>query len=309
LRRPFLVVVVALLLAYAVYGWFLRPELSAITARPDVFSGGEIPVTNHENWPRLGWYLSPVGVWLGVLGGCLLVWRVERRTVLLVTLGWLFTILYLWNISANPHHVYVMRRYVPVVVPFLLVAGAYLIGRGFSREWWRAALDRLRFQLPQSIGPLLAAALAVVWLAGLGWEARGLVSQVDNPGLVEQIDGFAERLPLDAVLLFNDQAAVGQGDIWGTPLRFIYGHDVFSLRQPPESVAAPLVEAIKTWHNSGRTIVWIGDTDWLDQQSFTYRMEQVAFTREALESSYFHKPRAIVSDTQSLTVSYLELDE
>ena len=309
LRRPFLAVVVALLLAYAVYGWFLRPELSAITARPDVFSGGEIPVTNHENWRRLGWYLSPLGVWLGALGGCLLVWRVERRTALLVSLGWLFTILYLWNISANPHHVYVMRRYVPVVVPFFLLAGAYLLGRrGFSRESWPASDGSWGARVSFPAGPALLAVLAVVWLAGLGWSARGLVSQVDNPSLIEQIDTLAERMPLDAVLLFNDQAAVGQGDIWGTPLKFVYGHDVYSLRQPPGDVAPSLVETIKTWQNSGRTVVWIGDSGWLDEQSIAYHTESVTLSRESLESSYFYKPQAIVTNTTDLMVSYLESD-
>lgn len=309
LRRPFLAAVIVLLLLYALYGWFLRPASGAALARPDAFSGGEIPVTNYENWLRLGWYLSPLGVWLGVLGGCLLVWRVERRTVLLPALGWLFAVVYLWNISANPHHVYVMRRYVPVVVPFFILAGAYLIGRRrFSRAGWSLSLGQRRVVIPWPIGPVLMTGLAVAWLAGLGWSARGLVSQVDNRGLVEQVDALAADIPSNAVLLFNDQAVVGQGDIWGTPLKFIYGRDAFALRHPPGSVGPALVGAIKAWQDEGRAVVWIGDTGWLDAEGIPYRAERVVLTRERLEGSYFYRPQAIISDTTELVVNYLEPD-
>ena len=147
-----------------------------------------------------------------------------------------------------------------------------------------------------------------MWLAGLGWSARGFVSQVDHAGLAAQLDALAGRLPDGAVLLFNDQSPVGQGDVWGTPLRFIYGHDAFALRQPPAAVAAPLVETIKTWQNSGRPVVWIGDSAWLDEQQIEYRTEQITLQSERLESSYDHKPTAIWIETVPLTLNYLQAE-
>lgn len=306
LRRPLLGVLVAGLLIYALYGWFLRPILPAVLSRPDFFSGGQIPVTNHENWLRLGWYLSPLGVWLGVLGGCLLLWRIERRSYLLLAVGWLFALIYLWNISANPHHIYVMRRYAPVVAPFFIVGAAYLLGSwGFDRSRSAGYSDRVQRALPYPWGPALLAAAAAVWLAGLGWSARGFVSQVDHAGLAAQLDEVAARLPDGAVLLFNDQSPVGQGDVWGTPLRFIYNYDAFALRQPPSAVAAPLVESIKTWQNSGRPVVWVGDSAWLDEQQFAYGTEQVALRSKRLESSYDHKPTVIWVETVPLTLNFL----
>jgi hypothetical protein len=306
-KRLGLGVAAATFLLYALFGWFVRPELNAATLRPDVFSGGEIPVLNHENWPRLGWYMTPLGVWLGVLGGCLMLWRLERRTVLLLALGLLFSCLYLWNISANPHHVYVMRRYVPAVMPFFILGGAYLLGyRGFTRQSWMAPPNDPLSKIPFPFGPALMALIAVVWLAGLGWAARGFVSQVDHAGLAAQVDALAARLPTNAVLLFDDQAPVGQGDVWGTPLKFVYGYSIFTLRQSPADVAAPLAEAIETWQNSGRPVVWIGATDWLDSQGYSYRTEQVTLTSQRLESSYEHKPQAILTETVILSLSYLE---
>ena len=302
-------VLLALLFAYALYGWFLRPELNTTTLRPDTFSAGEIPVTNHENWIRLGWYLSPLGIWLGVSGAGLMLWRVNRRSVMALALGMMFAGVYLWNISANPHHVYVMRRYVPAVMPFFILGAAYLLGYlGFRRaDWDRSAPAFLR-RLPHPVGPLLVAAVALAWLAGLGWSARGFVSRVDFHGLTKQVDELAERFPAGAVLLFNDQSPVGQGDIWGTPLKFVYDHNVFSLRRPPETMSAVLVESIETWQNSGRLVVWIGPTDWLDEQGMSYQTEEVILSSERLEGSYTHKPYVVIIETVPLNINYLKTD-
>ena len=302
-RRPVLLALVGLLLGYAIYGWFLRPGLGGPVTRSDFFSGGEIPVTNHENWIRLGWYLHPVGIWLGVFGIGLLLWRVNGKTVLLVVLGCLFSALYLWNISANPHHVYVMRRYVPAVMPFFILGGAYLLGhRGFGREGWTSFRGRPAYPA----GPILTATLALVWLAGLAWSARGFVSQVDRDGLIDQFDVWAQSLPPDSILLFDDQNPVSLGDVLGTPLRFVYGPDVLSLRKDPKDVTAALVESIKTWQNNERPVIWIGPTDWLDEQGIAYHTEAVTFESRRLESSYAHKPQAVISETIPLEVSYLE---
>lgn len=300
-------VLLGLLFAYSIYGWFLRPELNATTLRPDVFSAGEIPVTNHENWIRLGWYLSPLGIWLGVIGAGLMLWRVNRRSVMVLALGSMFAGLYLWNISANPHHVYVMRRYVPAVMPFFIVSAAYLLSYlGFRRADWDAASSALLRKIPHPLGPLLIAAVTVAWLAGLGWSARGFVGQVDHAGLTAQIDDLAGGLPPGAILLFNDQSPVGEGDIWGTPLRFIYGFDVLALRQPPDTISPMLVETIKTWQNSGRAVVWIGPAHWLDEQHVDYRAEQASLSRRRLESSYAYKPYRVDTETSVLTLNYLE---
>lgn len=306
-QRLVLYLLLSAWIVYALYGWFLRPELNATTLRPDIFSAGEIPVTNHENWIRLGWYLTPLGIWLGVLGGGLMLWRVNRRTVLVLALGLMFSGVYLWNISANPHHVYVMRRYVPAVVPFFTLGAAYLLGHiGFRRVDWDAVSPATLRRGPYPAGAILAAAVAVVWLAGVGWAARGFVGQVDQAGLVAQVDGLAAGLPPGAVLLFNDQAPVGAGDFWGTPLRFVYGYDVFALRETPEAVSAALVNSIESWQNMGRPVIWVGATDWLDEQDLAYTTTQVTLETKRLESSYEVKPQRIIPVTTQLMMSYIE---
>lgn len=304
LQRIVKVILIGMWLIYAFYGWFIRPEINATTLRPDVFSAGEIPVTNHENWLRLGWYLSPIGIWLGVAGSALMLWRVNRWTVLALALGLMFSGVYLWNISANPHHVYVMRRYVPAVMPFFILCGAYLIGAVINRLRGRGTIRAGKAAIAP--GMVLGLLAATIWLAGIGLAARGFVSQVDHTGLVAQVDDLAAMLPSGAVLLFNDQSPVGEGDVWGTPLRFVYGFDAFALRRPPDSVSSTLVEAIKTWQNNGRPVIWIGGSGWLDAEGMAYETTQVELARRRLESSYTRKPTLVDTEMTTLTLHYLE---
>ena len=286
-RRMALGALIGVTLIVAVYGWFVRPAIGAPVARQDFFSGGSVPLTDHENWRRLGWYLSPVGVWLGVAGTCLLIWRANRRMVMVLAVGALFAMLYLWSLQANPHQVYAMRRFVPAAVPFLTVAAAALLGWlvGLRRPW-----------------PVVAVALAVVWLGGLAWSARGFVSQVDHRGLTAQLDALDGAFAPDSVLLFHDAVPIGAGDFFGTPLQFIYGHNAFALRDP-DPPGADLVRAVEIWHNSGRAVYWIGDPAWLDAHGYEYETNVVTLTSRRLEESYEHKPAAILDDEWVLRIA------
>lgn len=290
-RRPALLALIGALLVFAAYGWFVRPWLGEAVVRQDAFSGTQLTLYNHENWRRLAWYLSPVGVWLGVLGSCLLLWRVDRRTGLLLAVGWLFAALYLWNLRANPSHIYVMRRYVPVVAPFLLLSGAYLVGELLGLLKGGGA--RLETAVARRAQLALGVVLAVAWLGGLAWSARGFVAQVDHRGLTAQLAALEGVLPPDAVLLFNDPAPVGLGDVWGTPLKYVYGREVYTLRDLAAIDAAGLAGTIGGWLDNGRDVVWIGDPAWLDAHGFAHVDSQTVLRSARLEGTAEHRPVAI----------------
>lgn len=281
-QRPLLLTLTGGWLVFTGYLWFVRPNLPVPEAWLDPYSGGAIPFVHHENLLRLGWYMSPLGVWLGAAGVALMVWRVRRQTVLLLAVTLLFSLLYLWNLRANPHQIYAMRRLVPATLP-LFIVGATLL------------LDWLLRQRPLFLRGA-ALVVAVVWLGGVAWGARGLIGQVDYSGLTVQLNALDAQLDAQAVLLFNDQSLIGQGDILGTPLRFIHGHDVLSVRVADAAVAPVLDAAIGKWLADGRSVYWIdtpgGQTTWqpgeaLIQQS-SYRLEV-----QRLENTYTHRPTAI----------------
>ena len=286
----------------ALYGWFIRPIVAGPTWQTDAFSGGSLVLTNHENWLRLGWYLSPLGLGLAVLGSCLLLWRVQWKSALLLAVGFLFAAVYLWNVRANPHQVYVMRRYVPVVAPFFIFAAAYLLGDLLQRA------RHLQKKASSWAVPLLTAAmvLSVIWLAGLGWSARGFVSQIDHQGLLTQLVELNQQLPPESILLFNDQSPVSHGDRWGTPLKYIFGHDIFTLRDLDSVDDQRLAESIKSWQNNGRAVIWIGDPTWLVDNGFQFQEQQRQIQSRRLESSYEHKPLVVVPETWTFTIATIE---
>ena len=298
-QRPFKLVLIALVLVSAVYGWFIRPYTAEPRLVADAYSQTTLLLTNHENWLRLGWYIFPTGIWFGVLGCCLFIWQAKWKTAVLLAVGLLFSALYLWDVRANPHQIYVMRRYVPAVLPFFVLSGAFLIGWFFRTAQVKERSDtRFRF-----VKPILGVLLALIWLFGLAWSARGFVSQVDHRGVVAQLAALESELQPNSVLIFDDQSPVSLGDIWGTPLKFIYGHDVFTLRDPEILNNPRLVEIIEIWQNNGRSVVWIGDSTWLEDNDFSYQEKTFAINSHRLESSYEHKPQEIVLETWILPMS------
>lgn len=231
----------ALILILLAYAWFLRPQATPLVYR-DWYSGQDIQLFDHENLRRLGWYLSPWGVWLGGIGASWWVWRARRRYAFVIGVGLFFTVLYVWRIQANPHQVYAMRRYIPAAIPFLTLSAALLLAAGWrqSMAWQKA----------------LAGLATIAWLGNLAYLAPGLVSQVDDASLLEQLNALNARLQPHAVLLFNDPAAIGQGDILGTPLHFLYGQTVFDLRQTEGLDADALAEQVRAWTQT-RAVYWL----------------------------------------------------
>ncbi len=289
-QRPFLFTVILVLLLLAVYGWWIRP-LQGHSSRFDDFSQTTLILTDNENLPRLGWYLSPVGIWLGVAGIAGLIWRVEKRTAVLLAITLFFTLLYLWNIRANPHHIYAMRRYVPATVPLFMLGAAYAIGQiaHYKGKW----------------GMMAAGLAALLWLGGIVWSARGFVTQVDYKGIIPQLETLDSQFAPDSILLFNDQDVVGPGYFWGTPIRFILGHSVLVLRDPAQLDSTLLVKQLENWHNNGRSIYWIGDPAWLTQQEITFTTHTSTLSANYLENSYTHKPSAVIPVQWPLQISPL----
>ena len=207
-----------------------------------------IPNLDRENLVRLGWYLGPAGIALGVAGMCwMLIKDLNRRTAFLLCAGLFFSLFYLWRIQANPHQIYAMRRYVPVVLPFFIIAAAYLI------NW-------LFFNLHGKARWFVSIGLTLVWFSGILFSARGFVSQVDYQGIISQLDRFNANLPANSVLSLRRCCPIGIGDMLGTPLRFLYGHDVFSLRDQDSLNTVRFAETIRDWQRAGRHVYWIGVT-------------------------------------------------
>lgn len=236
------VVVIVGVIGLAMWGWWIRPN-APIPSYLDWYSGQPRFIYDTQNLVRLGWYLGFSGVWLGILGGCWLLWRMKAPTILLLGTGIFFTLLYVWKLRATFAQIYAMRRYVPVTLPFLILCAALLLGWLITcKPVWQKAIGGI---------------LSLIWLVSLILLSRGFVTQINEVGSVEQVAALADTLDPRAILIFNDSRAVGDADTLGTPLRFLHQRGVFGLRDLTDFDPALFAEQIGRWQALGYTLYWV----------------------------------------------------
>ena len=293
-ESPVKQIAMASVLIWGIYNWFIRINTTlALPEYNDWIGNSVVPILDRENLLRLGWYLAPTGIWLAVAGMLWLIWGWRKELLPLFGVGLIFTLLYIWRIQANPHQVYVMRRYVPAVVPFFMAATAALTMGLYRQGQWRRWLALL---------------LAGVWFVGLAWNARGFLSVVDHEGLREAFIGLDAQLEPESIILFAnpDDGPLNFGDTVGGPLRFWHGHDVLMLRESSGYDGGALQTQIGQWLADERTVYWVGElpADYESLaigESFTYTIES-----QSLERSYEHKPATLTDHRWVFAINRIE---
>lgn len=206
------------LIALSLYAYFLRPALEPprmVTSWP---SGTQYPLLNGQNWVRLGWYLTPLGIGLATAGIAMIVVR-ERLTRLAVVIGIgaLTTFQYVYNIMNTPYHIYAMRRYVPIVIPMLWLFAAYAITAlpRFSRPWMTYTVR---------------GALVLTLVGGLVYQDRYVTPARDFAGSLRQVNDLQQRLRPDAIVLIAEPAEALFADAFGAPLQAFFDHPIATVR-------------------------------------------------------------------------------
>lgn len=283
------------LVLLAIYAYFVRP-LQADPARKVHYWYGEhtIPDVEPYNLVRLGWYLSPLGLALGVLGIAAVVYeKISERTWLLVGIGVFFSILFLYRTFNNPHHVYVMRRYVPAVIPTFALGMAYAVLR--LADW-------------RSIGRALAIGLAVAQVGLMLYVGRVMIRQVDYRGGVVQFGTFSAQIPPEAIVLFNDNGPVGTAGIFGTPLAYLENRTVIDLQEERLDLGQ-LDALVDGWLADGHPVIVVDGPSRVAGLCDRWRCRSLGVARfdlPVLEASYEHLPVHVVPSQFSLDLYVVE---
>lgn len=231
----------------SLYAYFLRPLLEPSYSYQSWPENSMGLVLNGETWVRMGWYLTPFGLFLATVGLALILVRgaLPRMTVVL-GVGVLTTFQYLYNLLNAHYHIYAMRRYVPIVIPMLLLFAAVgaLAFPMLRRRW-----------ITYTVRGLCVAGLAV----GLLYQARFVLPQRDFAGALAQLDALEARLAPDALLLIAGPTDDNFTDVLGTPLQLTYGHNVATIRGDSPANAAFLVELLNRAQATGRPVQLIAD--------------------------------------------------
>jgi hypothetical protein len=136
--------------ATALWARFIRPDGAAVEAAVAAGVDAEsrrqaTSVAYNQTMEWLDWYLGPVVLALGIAGLIALVWRGlqtqgPRSSLLFSALVATTTIVYLHNPNISLDQVWAMRRFLPLTLPGLLVAAAWvlaeLVRRGRGPRWF-----------------------------------------------------------------------------------------------------------------------------------------------------------------------------
>jgi hypothetical protein len=239
-------VLVLLLVLAAVFAYAVRPMLPASLPAGEA---GELEAASRESLVRLGWYVTPLGLVLALVGSMVLLWgRRWRRAAPQLALLALALAFYLPNPLVSSDHPWAARRYLPLVLPGLLLLAAYgaiAIGRALQR----------RTHLPRAVGMLLAIALALGVAASELQTTAPLLAYREHAGAVAQIEALATLVPPDALVLFPRSTA---GLRLALPLQYLGERRAFVL--PAEAPVEGVLEVVRRWRRAGYPVYWVVPT-------------------------------------------------
>jgi hypothetical protein len=290
--------VIALVAGLALYAYFLRPLLSAwaggdgndkaaALANPAVLAAlGFRLLAAHDAqaFLRLGWFVTPLGLGLGVVGFALAIrdWRSRYLFPMLTAAS--FSLFYFYKIRVFSDYFFALRRFVPVVLPWLLAFAALSL-------CWMAA---------KGIGGrLLAAGLALFLGASFLRDTLPVARHVDWKDSVRFVDDVARRFGPEDVVIFEQVQSV---HLLSLPLWAVHGTNIVELARfnpDPER----LRHLIQAWRGRYRNIYFVNTYRTNLCGLFLQRVQDYFFPTVEWERAYGRPPRKPEGRALRFTVS------
>jgi hypothetical protein len=214
------------------------PYLTEIEKQEGLPLDGTLTYTEHSlRWQ--GWYIGFWALAAGVVGWAWAVGRVLRghffEFVPFLLLFSALTVLYLFKPSITPDHIWVMRRFLPLTIPGLLLLGAWV-----ASELWARGL------LAQGVALAIGAALVVAPLSFLG----PLITHRDQAGMLEATGRVCKTVGADGAIVFRGTRAL----LYTQGLRGFCEIPVAMV--PADASKEELVDLAVRWTRHGRTL-WL----------------------------------------------------
>lgn len=283
----------------ALYAAFLRPHLSAWAGADGNDPERVVPALagvlgtlgfrrlaahDAQAFLRLSWFVTPLGLALGVLGlfGVLRRWQ-ARFLFPVLALG-ASSLFYFYKIRVYNDYFFALRRFVPVVLPLLLVlAAAALVTMA------RAGGARR----------LLAGGAALALLGSFSLDTARIARHTEWANAVRFVADVARRFSREDVVVFEQPRSI---HLLSLPLWAVHGLHVLELARfdPDPERLAHLVDA---WRGTYRNIYFVHTyrTDLCG--TFLERVEDHAFGTFEWERSYGRPPAGPVFQSLRFTVS------
>lgn len=220
--RPFFLLMAFAIICLTVYAYWLRPRIG----QPHVFSLQDPGLYGRRDYREyslvnLAKYLSPLVVF-GSVAAAIWLWRENTRKRLLAYLPLLavfmgYSAAFITNPTINPLHFYAIRRFMPAVIPGMLLLAAWAMDRAIV-----GLAPRLPGTAPVFARGAVAAYLGAMTLMG-AWPLLWISA---NKGFYHQSGKVARLIPKDEVVI---AAQTKDDPQWITPLATSYGRKVIPL--------------------------------------------------------------------------------
>ena len=207
-RKLLLILIGICLIILTIYAYWVRPHIE-----PYSIHGARD--YREDSLVNLSQYISPLVVFLGILGWYIMLWRILKKRedfswlpVMICFAGYLA--LFLWNPSISPFHFWAIRRFVPIIIPgFIFFA---TIG-----SWSLICELRKKYAVTE---PILSI-LLIFFLTVFTIRADRLIFNFsENKGDFLQFKQFAEKLPRNTLIFAYE------GYHWVAPLYLAFDRNV-----------------------------------------------------------------------------------
>ncbi len=190
---------------------FSFASLAAVWRRLRRLRPADVPRRCTSFWP---------GLVAGLAGFVLLAWKRFWREPAFFLLFAVFSMFFFYKIRVVPEHFWMARRFLPVILPgLLLLAAAGAVGVTDARER-RAAWRGIA---------------GTTLLAFIGWQyavaAAPVAAHVEYRGAIHHVEKLAERVTDRDLVVFESRES-GDIHVLALPLAYVYGRNVLVLESP-----------------------------------------------------------------------------
>lgn len=292
-RRRFLLTWVGIcLILLTIYAYWVRPHIEPYSLYNNPAS--EVHGTRNyreDTLVNLSKYLSPLVVFIGILGWYIALWRAFQKEKDYYLLPFMIcfagvSALYLFNPLAAPYHFFEIRRFVPVVIPgfifFAVLGMQYLLGKVPKKH------SMVKFSIP---------AMVVIFLIIFTIKADKLIFTFSEyRGSYLQFKKLAEKLSGDSLILSNGS------HWWITPLHMAFDRNVVHLNL----INRPGIFALYSWvalQTGEQKPVYMLSDEPIHFPGLNFeKMDEVILKRVHTEHTHSPLPQKIVSDQEKIVL-------
>ena len=305
-RRIVFVSLSGLLIIAFAWGYFVRPMMdpgaNLLPLAPP--HQGFIPYYDELNLVRLGWYLSPLGLFLAFLGAILALRQVvlkgQVRPLPLLFLLAAFLLFYGYKSRAFPDNYWVIRRYAEVAIPAMLILAGMAVQRLYRVA---SAHPRLGARSPSRRFLLQACGLGVLaaMVATQTAAAWPFFRQGELGGSWTQMATLASQTKEADVILFEHGRAQ---EFFLGPLRNLFGQTVLPLAHNKPDPAS-FERVVGEFLAEERRVFIVSCEEWTSLESSRYFFEpreRFYFVTDLVERTFERLPETMQEVHYSLQI-------